>query len=58
MVQSSLSAEALALLYSLDEAMYLNSLVSELLYNNYKAIKFPVIVHTDNKSLHETVHST
>ena len=57
MVQSSLSAEALAVLDSLDEAMYLNSLLSELLHNNYEANKFPVIVHTDNKSLHENVHS-
>ena len=38
--------------------MYLNSLLSELLCNNYKANKFPGIVHTDNKSLHENVHST
>ena len=59
-VQSSLSAEALAIamLHNLDEAMYLNSLLSELLYNNYKANKFPVIVNADNKSLHENGHST
>ena len=57
-VQSSLSAEALAMLDSLDEAMYLNSLLSEFLYNNYKANKFPVIVYTDKKSFHENVHST
>ena len=49
-VQSSLSTEALAMLDSLDEAMSLNSLLSELLYNNYTANEFPVIVHTDNKN--------
>ena len=46
-VQSSLSAEALAMLGSLDEAMYLKSLLSELLYNNYKANKLFAIVYTD-----------
>ena len=58
MVQSSLSAEALAMLDSLDDAIYLNSLLSELLYNNNEANKFPVIVHTDKKSIHKSVHST
>ena len=56
-VQSSLSDEALAMPDGLVEAMYLNSLLSELLYNNYKANKFPVIVHADNKSRHENAHS-
>ena len=36
-VQSSLSVEALAMLYCIDEAMYLNSLLSELLYNNLQS---------------------
>ena len=37
-VQSSLSVEALAMLYCIDEeAMYLNSLLSELLYNSLQS---------------------
>ena len=42
----------------LDEAIYLGSIMAELYCNNYHVNELPVVVHIDNKSLHENLHST
>jgi len=56
-VSSSLAAETLALYDACDEAIYLCALLSETLFNS-KETKIPIHALTDNRSLHENVHST
>ena len=43
---------------ALDEAIYLDSIMTELYCNNYRVNELPVVAYTDNKSLHENLHST
>ena len=43
---------------ALDEAIYLGSIINELYCNNYRVSELPVVAYTDNKSLHENLHST
>ena len=57
-VSSTLAAEALSMHDALDEAVYLGSLISEIYCNSYTENKLPIIVYTDNKSLHQNIHST
>ena len=58
-VSSSLAAETLSLHDSLDEAIYLNSLICETCFDNkYLTTNIPIVAHTDNRSLHENLHST
>lgn len=57
-VSSTLAAETLAMQDALDEAVYLGSLITEVYSNKLGANKIPITVYTDNKSLHQSVHST
>lgn len=57
-VRSTLAAETLSLVESLDAAFYLGHLLSEILFNNQKQNKIPIVVFIDNKSLYENIHST
>ena len=57
-VSSTLAAETLAMQDALDEAVYLGSLITEVYSNKLGENKIPIRVHTDNKSLHQSVHST
>ena len=43
---------------ALDEAIYLASIMTELYCNNYRVNELPVVAYTDNKLLHENLHST
>ena len=43
---------------ALDEAVYMGTLITEVYFNSYRENKVPVAVYTDNKSLHQNVHST
>ena len=56
-VPSSLSAETLSMIDSLDEAIYLSSLISETCFDD-KSYTLPVVAYTDNSSLHDNIHST
>ena len=56
-VSSSLAAETLALHDSLDEAIYLNGLLTETLFDTDKR-QMHITARTDNKSLCENIHST
>ena len=57
-VHSTLAAEALAMLNSVDNAMYLGSMITELYQDQFKQNRIPVTVHTDSKSIHDNLHST
>ena len=57
-VSSTLAAEALSMQDALDHALYLGSVLTEIYCNTYVENKLPVVVYTDNKSLHQNVHST
>ena len=57
-VSSTLAAETLAMHDALDEAIYLGSLISEIYCNSYAVNKIPITVYTDNRSLHQNIHST
>ena len=54
-VRSSLSAETIAFADALD-AVALQATISQILYYNRKEI--PIFVHTDNRSLFDTINST
>lgn len=53
-VRSTLAAEALSLMLGLEAALYVRSILSELLITP----KIPVIAYVDNRSVVEAVHST
>ena len=55
--QSTLAAEALAMRDALDEVIYLGSIITELCCNNCRVNELSVVAYTDNKSLHENLHS-
>ena len=57
-VPSTLAGEALAMCDALDGAIYLGSIMTELYCNNHHVNELPVVAYTDNKSLHENLHST
>lgn len=57
-VSSTLSAETLSMQDSLDEAVYLGTLITEIYHDSYSKNKIPITVYTDNKSLYQNVHST
>ena len=57
-VQSTLSAETLSAYDAVDEAIYIGHMLTELYYDDYFQNKIPVIVYTDNQSLHDNIHST
>ena len=57
-VNSTLAAETLSMHDALDEAIYLGSLISEVYCNSYAVNKIPITVYTDNRSLHQNIHST
>ena len=54
-VRSSLEAEALALSDTLDDAVYLMKLLSEVMFNNN--CKIPIEIVMDNKSLYGSLFS-
>ena len=56
-VHSTLAAESLAMLESVDNAIYLGCLLSEIYMDDYKLNKVPITINTDNKSLHENLFS-
>lgn len=56
-VSSTLAAETLSLYEACDEAIYLNALISETMFNS-KVPKLKISGFVDNKSLHENIHST
>ena len=55
-VRSSLSAETLVFCDALDDAIFLQQMVSELLFN--KTFIIPVDVYTDNRSLYNILNLT
>ena len=56
-VSSTLGAETLALHDACDEAIYLNAILSEIIFDSkHPRLKIAVII--DNKSLHDNIHST
>ena len=55
-VPSSLSAETLTLCDALDDAVFLQQMISELLFN--KTFSIPIDVSTNNGSLYDILHST
>ena len=57
-VSSTLAAETLAMEAALDEAVYLGTLLTEIYCNSKVKNNIPITVYTDNKSLHENIHST
>ena len=57
-MQSTLSAETLSTYDAVDEAIYIGHMLTELYYDDYLQNKIPVIVCTDNQSLHDNLHST
>ena len=56
-VASTLAAEAFSLHDTLDEAIYLNAVLSETLFD-CKSAKLKISAATDNDSLHKNIHST
>ena len=56
-VRSTLAAETLAAVESLDAAFFVSNLVSEVLFAE-KGAKVEMLLFTDNKSLHDAVHTT
>ena len=42
---------------ALDEVIYLGSIMTDLHCSNYHVNELPVVVYTNNKSLHENLHS-
>ena len=56
-VSSSLSAETLALHDALDEAVYINAIISETLFDTNKG-QLKIIAKTDNQSLVDNLNST
>ena len=52
-VCSSLSAETPGLCDAIDDAIFLQHMISELLFNN--CVKTPINVYTDNRSLFDTL---
>ena len=59
MVKSTLSAETetLSMVDSLDEAIYLGTMLSEIYFKAEKN-NIPIVCFTDNKSLYDSIHST
>ena len=57
-VSSTLAAETLAMQDALDEAIYLGNLISEIYSNRFGENNLPIAVYTDNRSLHQNLHST
>ena len=59
-MQSTLSAKTLVLstYNTVDEAVYIGYMMTELYHDNYLQNKIPVTVHTDCQSLHDNLHST
>ena len=57
-VQGTLSAGTLSTYDAVDEAVYTGHMLTELYHDDYLQNKIPVIVYTDNQSLHDNVHST
>lgn len=57
-VHSTLAAEALAMLESMDNAIYLANLINEMYKNEYNDNKIPIEVYTDNQSLKDNLQST
>ena len=57
-VQCALSAETLSTYDAVDEAIYIWHMLTELYYDDYLQNMIPVIVYTDNQSLHGNLHST
>ena len=55
-VRSSLSAETLVFCDALDDAIFLQQMVSELLFN--KTFIIPIDVYTDNRSLYNILNLT
>ena len=53
-----LSAETLALNDVLDDAVYLQHLISEIYHDNVRESKIPILAYVDNKSLDESLRST
>ena len=47
--RTSLSAETLALCYTIDDVIFLQHMILKLLFNN--SVKIPINVYTDNQSL-------
>ena len=56
-VSSTLGAETLALHDACDEAIYLNAILSEIIFDS-KHPMFKIVGAIDNKSLHDNIHST
>ena len=55
-VRSSLAAETLAMSDGVDSAVYISVLLSEL-YLELSSFEIPIDIYTDNKSLHDAIHS-
>ena len=55
-VRSSLAAETLAMSDGFDSAVYISVLLSEL-YPELNSFKIPIDIYTNNKSLHDAIHS-
>ena len=56
-VKSTLSAETLSMVDSLDEAIYLGIMLPEIYFKAEKN-NIPIVCFTDNKSLYDSIHST
>ena len=56
-VKSTLSAETLSMVDSLDEAIYLGTMLSQIYFKAEKN-NIPIVCFTDNKSLYDSIHST
>ena len=57
-VSSTLEAEILALKESLDNAIYLGSLLTEFMFNDFTLNRIPIIAFTDNKPAEQNIRST
>ena len=57
-MQSTLSAETLSTYDAVDEAIYIGHMLTELYHDHHLQNKIPVIVYTDNHSLHDNLNST
>ena len=57
-VQSTLPTETLSTYDAVNETICIWHMLTELYYDDYLENKFPVIVYTDNQSLHDNLHST
>ena len=57
-VHSTFAAETLSLVDALGDAIYLKTLLSELLYNSSSIKIIPIIGIIDNKQLHDSIYST